>query len=138
MSSCLDKVINPFNPTDLLSHAVIPAAAGAVASYFVGTYQPDPAVPARSFRPLTAALFTGTQALFTQLAMNGICKIYHQVSHRDVFNTFGSATGFIFLGAGIAALTARHIIPRDIAAAVTGEQIDIINAAKIGLATTFF
>src|SRR5205085_9815714 len=98
------------NPSHLLMYVGMPAVSGSVAIYFVGTYQPDRQAAARRFRPLTAAVYTGTTMLITKLALDGLCRASQQVSVKDVFDLFGSSTLFVALGAGIGAFAARHML----------------------------
>ena len=136
--SCLNNVMDIMNPTHLLVHVGLPAVAGAVASRFVGTYQPDPNVPARSFSPITAAVYSGLNSVITKLALDGLCRMSNHVSAKDVFDVFGAGTLFVVLGAGIGALSVKHIIARNTAEYMGGEKIDFTAASKITTAVACF
>ncbi len=138
MSSCLDNVMNLTNPMDLVVQVALPAAAGAAASKFVGTYQPNPNVAPRSFRPLTAAIYCGAFSLFTKLTFDGGCRVSQYFSIRDTFEVFGSATALLALGAGVCVGVTRHIIARDLTATITGETVDFPNATKISFFSSLF
>ncbi|MBS0635746.1 MAG: hypothetical protein JSR37_09810 [Verrucomicrobia bacterium] len=128
MSSCLNNLVDITNPWHLFTEAVLPAAACAVASYKIGNYQPDPQVPARRFKPLTAAIYGGMHSLITRLSMDAMCRIGNAVTTTDikaVVDVIGPHT-FVIACAGsvIGALTLSHIVPRDVARDVTGETMD--------------
>lgn len=132
VESCLDRVIDIANPAHLVAHVGVPAVVGAIASRFIGSYQPDPNVPARQFSPIAAAAYTGVNALITKLAMDGLCRIGQHVSVRDVFDVVGAGgTLFLMVGVFVGGTAVKHILARDIAQYVSGETVDFANGSKM-------
>lgn len=135
IGSCLDTVIDITNPRDLVVNVGLPAIVGAIASRFIGSYQPDPNVPARQFSPIAAAAYTGVSTLITRLAFDGLCRLGQRVSPKDVFDVVGGG-GILFLmvGAAVGGTVVKHILARDVAQYVSGETVDFTNGSKISVA----
>ncbi len=128
------------NPIHLIYETLVPAGISAVASQWMGTYQPNPAIPARRFKPLTVAIYSGFSNLLTRLSFDGLYRIGQVVtpeSIKPIGEVIGNKTvALLAMGGCIAGIALLHIIPRDTAKSITGESVDWTTGVNFNTFTT--